>query len=279
MSSSRAPIAHLNIASFDDPRLRQLQIGVQMIGNDAQNTPPTHALARRGIVDNVRGYLIYGDYRTANPPAAIVDAVAKGDVDVAVVWGPLAGYFAAREPELLDVTPVSPAWDGPQWPMVFDIAMGVRSGDTTFKHDIDAALHAIVRRSRLFSPRITSRACRDRLRFGQERSNRGNHREEFRHGHDQISIAAESSPSESEVSWRQSKLAAPTYCLEDRPWHLGDRRMDVGRYRRGRASIATIKPRSSTASTLIDTAPVYGFGRSEEIVGKALADAVCANAC
>ena len=87
---------HLNIASFDDPRLRQLRIGVQMIGNDAQNTPPTHALARRGIVDNVRGYLIYGDYRTANPPAAIIDAVAKGDVDVAVVWGPLAGYFAQR---------------------------------------------------------------------------------------------------------------------------------------------------------------------------------------
>ena len=38
----------LDIASFDDPRLRQLTIGVQMIGNDAMNTPPAHALARRG---------------------------------------------------------------------------------------------------------------------------------------------------------------------------------------------------------------------------------------
>ena len=82
-----------------------------MIGNDAQNTPPTHALARRGIVDNVRGYLIYGDYRTANPPAAIIDAVAKGDVDVAVVWGPLAGYFAQQRGGL-DITPVEPASDG-----------------------------------------------------------------------------------------------------------------------------------------------------------------------
>ena len=41
---------HLAIASFDDPQLRQLRIGVQMIGNDAQNTPPAHALARRGII-------------------------------------------------------------------------------------------------------------------------------------------------------------------------------------------------------------------------------------
>ena len=59
---------HLYITSFDDPRLPQLRIGVQMIGNDAQNTPPTHALARRGIVNNVRGYLIYGDYRTPTRP-------------------------------------------------------------------------------------------------------------------------------------------------------------------------------------------------------------------
>ena len=139
MSSSRAPIGSLNIASFDDPRLRQLRIGVQMIGNDAQNTPPAHALARRGIVDNVRGYMIYGDYRTANPPAAIIDAVAKGDVDVAVVWGPLAGYFAQQRGGL-DITPVQPAFDGPQWPMAFDIAMGVRRGEPGFKSEINREL-------------------------------------------------------------------------------------------------------------------------------------------
>jgi mxaJ protein len=132
---------HLNIASFDDPRLRQLRIGVQMIGNDAQNTPPTHALARRGLVDNVRGYLIYGDYRTANPPAAIIDAVAQRDVDLAVVWGPLAGYFTHQSGGL-DITPVEPTSDGPYWPMAFSIAMGVRRGEPGFKAEVDAALAA-----------------------------------------------------------------------------------------------------------------------------------------
>ena len=44
-----------------------LIVGVQMVGNDAMNTPPTHALARRGIIHNVRGYMLYGDYRAANP--------------------------------------------------------------------------------------------------------------------------------------------------------------------------------------------------------------------
>ena len=69
---------------------------MQLVGDDGANTPPAHALARRGIVDNVRGYTVYGDYSQPNPPARIVEAVAAATVDVAVVWGPLAGYFAAR---------------------------------------------------------------------------------------------------------------------------------------------------------------------------------------
>jgi mxaJ protein len=103
---------HLDISSFDDPRLRALTIGVQMVGNDAVSTPPVHALARRRIVESVRGYMLYGDYSRPNPPAAIVDAVAQGEIDIAVVLGPLAGYFAAREPVAMNVAPVSPAGTG-----------------------------------------------------------------------------------------------------------------------------------------------------------------------
>jgi mxaJ protein len=130
----------LGLASFDDPRLRTLKIGVQMVGNDAQNTPPAHALARRRIIDNVRGYMLYGDYAQPNPAAEIVKAVDRGDVDVAVVWGPLAGYFAARAAHPLRLTPVRPWLDGPQWPMVFDISMGVRREDAKLKARLDTFL-------------------------------------------------------------------------------------------------------------------------------------------
>lgn len=127
----------LDIASFDDPRLRRLTIGVQMVGNDAQNTPPAHALARRGIIANVRGYMLYGDYARPNPPAEIVEAVDRGDIDAAVVWGPLAGYFAARAKHPLTLTPVRPWLDGPQWPMVFDVSMGVRRDDARLRDRLD----------------------------------------------------------------------------------------------------------------------------------------------
>jgi mxaJ protein len=127
----------LDLRSFDDPRLRQLKIGVQLIGDDFANTPPAHALSNRGIIGNVRGYTVYGDYAEANPPARIIDAVVKGEVDVAVVWGPLAGYFAGRQKVALTVVPVSPEIDLPFLPFVYDISMGVRRGDDAFRDELE----------------------------------------------------------------------------------------------------------------------------------------------
>jgi mxaJ protein len=66
--------------------------------------------------------------------------VAKGDIDVAVVWGPLAGYFAARSPTPLTLTPVSPQMDGPQGQMAFDISMGVRKDDAAFRTELEGVM-------------------------------------------------------------------------------------------------------------------------------------------
>ncbi|HEV2912328.1 MAG TPA: substrate-binding domain-containing protein [Pyrinomonadaceae bacterium] len=130
----------LNIRSLDDPILRELKIGVQMIGDDSANTPPAHALSNRKIIENVRGYTVYGDYAQANPPARIIGAVVKGEVDVAIVWGPLAGYFAKRQKVPLEITPVSPEIDLPYLPFVFDISMGVRRGDDAFREELEQIL-------------------------------------------------------------------------------------------------------------------------------------------
>jgi mxaJ protein len=128
------------VASFNDDALRDHVVGVQLVGDDGWNTPPAHALTRRGIVQNVRGYSLYGDYREPNPPARIVRAVADGEIDIAVVWGPLAGYFATRQSMPLQVKPVQPGFDGPKLPMVWDISMAVRKEDDALRREIDAAL-------------------------------------------------------------------------------------------------------------------------------------------
>lgn len=128
------------IASFDDPALRTLKIGVQLTGDDYTNTPPAHALGRRNIVSNVVGYTVYGDYREDNPPARIIDALARGEIDVAVVWGPLAGFFAQRQPLPMVVTPVAPRQEAAFLPMAFDISLGVRHGNHALRAELDAAL-------------------------------------------------------------------------------------------------------------------------------------------
>lgn len=125
------------VASFDDPRLRSLRIGVQMIGDDFSNTPPADALSHRGIVDNVRGYMVYGDYSQPDPHARIVRAVADGEIDVAFVWGPVGGYFAPRQNRRLHVEPLRTR---PEERLGFAIAMGARRGDDAFRTDIQQVL-------------------------------------------------------------------------------------------------------------------------------------------
>jgi mxaJ protein len=87
-------------------------------------------------VQNARGFLIYGDYSRPDPQREIVDAVADGRVDVAVVWGPLAGYYAQHASKPLDVRPVV-AMANASSRFTFEIAMGVRRDDTALKGALD----------------------------------------------------------------------------------------------------------------------------------------------
>jgi quinoprotein dehydrogenase-associated probable ABC transporter substrate-binding protein len=133
------------IQSFDDPVLRVVKIGVHLIGDDYSNPPPLHALAKRKIVQNVAGYSIFGDYSQPNPPARLVEAVAQGEVDVAVIWGPFAGYFGKQQQTALTIRPVLPDTDGSSVPFVFAIAMGVRKGESRFRVELD---HILERRQK-----------------------------------------------------------------------------------------------------------------------------------
>jgi ABC-type amino acid transport substrate-binding protein len=120
----------IHIGSLDDPKLRTLRIGVHLVGDDYANTPAAHSLAQRGLASNIVGFTLYGDYSKPNPPARLIEAVENNQVDVAIAWGPLAGYFARLSKVALDLQPVTPTRDGPLT-YVFDIAMGVRRRDST----------------------------------------------------------------------------------------------------------------------------------------------------
>ncbi len=132
----------LRFSSIEDDELRRLKIGVHLIGDDGANTPPAHALGEQGIVDNLRGYTIYGDYREEAPPSRLITAVADGEVDVAAVWGPLGGYFARRSAVPLRVVPITDTADFLPLVFQYSISMGVRRDDTALRDRLDEVIMA-----------------------------------------------------------------------------------------------------------------------------------------
>ena len=118
--------------SLDAPELRQLRIGVHV------NTPPEESLARRGLLDNVSTYSLFFDPRgDRDRPRKLLDDLVAGTVDVAVAWGPLAGYAARTSNVPIEVVPLE---DEPGVPLSFDISMGVAKGNDELKNRLEAAI-------------------------------------------------------------------------------------------------------------------------------------------
>lgn len=128
----------LDITSLADPRLKKLRIGVNLLNSDAENTPPAMALSRYGVVGNLKGFSTF--YTDRERPEDIVEAVADKDVDVAIVWGPLAGYFAKKSPVPLLLTPLAERDSLTDFPFRFNIGMGVRRRDEGLRDSLDALL-------------------------------------------------------------------------------------------------------------------------------------------
>lgn len=134
------------VRTFDDPRLRTLRVGVPVLGH-AIPLPPAHALERRGIVANVRGFPMLPDDADDPPQFAPLRALAAGEIDVAIVWGPHAGFFVHDGSFAIANTPESD--DGV--PLASDVAIGARAPELLAqvdsflvrrKPDIDAILHS-----------------------------------------------------------------------------------------------------------------------------------------
>lgn len=125
------------VSSFDDPQLRKLRIGVQSVGDDSV-TPPVEALLHRGLNANIQPFTFHGSAADPNSAGVIVQAVARKDIDAAVLWGPFAGFFAARQDAPLQVSVAQGSPRDP--PMSFAISMATRRQDVALRDAVDSAL-------------------------------------------------------------------------------------------------------------------------------------------
>jgi mxaJ protein len=125
------------ISSLADPRLKKARIGVTLLPSDEQ-LPPTMALSHYGVVGNLRGF--QGMYNDEDRPEDVINAVVKGEVDVAIVWGPLAGYFAKQSQVPLQIQPLGERDSLADVPFRYDIAMAVRRRDRELRDSLQKLL-------------------------------------------------------------------------------------------------------------------------------------------
>jgi len=130
----------LDITSLGDPALKTLRIGVNLLLANAENTPPAMALSAHGVVGNLVGFeTFYSD--SVLRPDDIINAVVDKNVDLAIVWGPLAGYFAARAPVPLVLNLVeSDSVSG--IPFAFNISAATRRRDRGLRDSLQTFLDA-----------------------------------------------------------------------------------------------------------------------------------------
>jgi len=122
----------LKTLTAGDPTLSGLRIGV------VAGTPPVTLLTRLGLLDHMRSYERTVDTRLYAPARDAVHDVARGETDLAIIWGPIAGYYAGRQETPLTLTPLPAQIDGVT--MAFNVSMGIRHRETTWKHRLNQTL-------------------------------------------------------------------------------------------------------------------------------------------
>lgn len=113
-------VSRLYLRSLDDPRLQGLKLGVQLGG-------PSQALAQRGL-ENVAEFA----------PTALIRAVETGELDVGLVWGPLAGAFACAADSPLTISVIDSSGVDQQFSS--GVCLGLRAGNTVLRDALERAL-------------------------------------------------------------------------------------------------------------------------------------------
>ncbi len=126
------------VTSLDDPALKQMKIGVHLFANDQENTPPAMALSAHGVVGNLVGFgTAY--FGAQDRPGQIIEAVRDGKVDIAIVWGPIAGYYNAQLKADLALTAIEND-SVSRIPFAYSMAMGTRRGEAQFRDSLQKFL-------------------------------------------------------------------------------------------------------------------------------------------
>jgi quinoprotein dehydrogenase-associated probable ABC transporter substrate-binding protein len=113
------------VDTLEDTRLKGKRIGI------VAGTPPGNNMATNGLMANAKPYPLVVDTRVDSSAEAMMRDLEAGDIDVGVLWGPMAGYYAQQARSPMTVVPLVKETAGPR--LAYRIAMGVRFADQDWK--------------------------------------------------------------------------------------------------------------------------------------------------
>ena len=116
------------VESLADERLKTKTIGI------LARTPPVSNMAINGLMANARPFETE-DRTSASAAADVVAAIASGEIDAGILWGPLGGYYAQNAKVPLALVPLVKEKAGPE--TVYGITMGVRPNEPEWKHRLN----------------------------------------------------------------------------------------------------------------------------------------------
>ncbi len=117
------------VESLADQRLKNKTIGI------LARTPPVSIMATNGLMANARPFEVPGDRSPSDAAEAVISAVASGEIDAGILWGPLGGYYAQSAKVPLSLVPLVKEKAGP--PAIYGITMGVRPNEPEWKHKLN----------------------------------------------------------------------------------------------------------------------------------------------
>jgi quinoprotein dehydrogenase-associated probable ABC transporter substrate-binding protein len=118
-----------DVTAINDPKLKDKRIGI------VARTPPSTNMAINGLLGHAKSYPLFIDTRADSSAQAMMDDLAKGDIDCGILWGPMAGYYASQANPPLVVVPLTKETTGPQ--MTYRIGMAVRAADQEWKRTLN----------------------------------------------------------------------------------------------------------------------------------------------
>jgi quinoprotein dehydrogenase-associated probable ABC transporter substrate-binding protein len=118
-----------DVTAISDPRLKDKRIGI------VAKTPPSTNMAINGLLAHAKSYPLFIDTRADSSAQAMMDDLAKGEIDCGILWGPMAGYYASQTNPPLVVVPLTKETTGPQ--MTYRIGMAVRPADQEWKRTLN----------------------------------------------------------------------------------------------------------------------------------------------